>query len=521
MLEYCFESTPGEMALDLQSPVRPDQAAPSRLQKPYLLLCGLVALLGIGLFVYSQFDAFAWDEGFHLLTAQLITRGKRPYLDFNFSQTPLNAYWNAFWMLIFGQSWRTTHAVAAVMTTGAIMMTADYLFFHFPVRSWRFAVAIMATFTLGLNVLIVQFGTIGQAYALALFLVVAAFRLTIVAVDREGILLAALAGLLSSAAAGATQLTAPVCPVLAIWMVFQNRAGKRWAKLSGFVFATVIPLLPVAWLFIQGPKQTLFNIIQYNLVYRQVEWSGAIVHDIFDVMLSWVNSAQGLLLGLLALAGILFIRFPADWVRNRWDHRERAEFYLCAWLTLALGVHISSAHPTFQRYYLFAFPFLAILAAAGLYCLTARLWRPDRPFWPIVALTGIFSLELAKALRERDQNVSWRDLEKIAAKVDQVTPPNGLILSDEQFYFITRRPPPSGMELADSHKLEFPPDRAKPLHLVPESEVLKEVNAGRFSTVVNCDKNAKLKDEDLLKLYANHADFEDTCNVFWNFAPHS
>src|ERR1051326_6594421 len=91
----------------------------SRDQKSYWLLAGVVALLAAGLMIYSQTDAFTWDEGFHLLTAQLITRGKRPYLDFNFSQTPLNAYWNAFWMLVFGQSWRTAHAVASLMTTAA------------------------------------------------------------------------------------------------------------------------------------------------------------------------------------------------------------------------------------------------------------------------------------------------------------------------------------------------------------------------------------------------------------------
>lgn len=495
-------------------------AAVTRTQKPYLLLIGVVALLGAGLIVYSQTDAFAWDEGFHLLTAQLITRGKRPWVDFNFSQTPLNAYWNAFWMILFGQSWRVAHAVAAVMTTGAILMTADYLYSRFPIPGWRFATALFASFALGLNVLIVQFGTIGQAYGLCLFLIVAAFRFTILSVDRTGLLFAALAGLLSSAGAGATQLSAPVCPVLAIWMIVANRAGNRWAKLAAFAGAALIPMLPVAWLFVQGPQQTFFNIIQYNLVYRQVEWSGAIAHDIFDVLLSWVTSAQALLLGLIALAGVLFIRFPTDWTGERWEKEERAEFYLCGWLALALGIQISSAHPTFARYYLFAIPFLVVLAAAGLYSLTTRLWRPDRPLWPVLALTGIFSLELAKALQGRDSNINWRDLEKIAATADQVTPPGGIILSDEQIYFITRRPPPSGMELADSHKLEFPPERARALHLVPESEVIRQVKAGRFSTVVNCDKNYKLTDDDLLKLYAKHKEFEDTCNVYWNFAPH-
>jgi hypothetical protein len=487
------------------------QETVNRFQKSWLVLAGVVALLTAGILVYSQTDAFAWDEGFHLLTAQLITRGKRPYLDFNFSQTPLNAYWNALWMLVLGQSWRVAHAVAAVMTGGAIMMTADFLYFRFPVPRWRFPMALLAAVTMGLNVLVVQFGTIGQAYALCLFLIVAAFRSTISSVERRGIGFPALAGFLSAAGAGATLLSAPVCLVLGIWLAFQNRIGNRWAKLGAFAAAAVLPFLPVVWLFLQGPQETLFNIIQYNLVYRQVEWSGAITHDIFSVLLSWVNSAQALMLGLIGVAGILFVRFESSWTKA-----ERSEFYLCGWLALALGFHISSAHPTFQRYYIFTMPFVVILVAAGMYFLTTRLWA-DRPFWPIFALSLIFSLELAKALQDRDTNLHWPDLEQIAAKVDQVTPPNGVILSDEQVYFITRRPPPSGMELADSHKLEFPMERARPLHLMPESEVIKQVKAGRFNTVVNCDKNYKLTDEELLKLYKNHESFYDTCNVFWNF----
>src|ERR1700722_14240567 len=131
-----------------------------RNQKSYWVLAGTVTLLAAGLLFYSQTDAFAWDEGFHLLTAQLITRGKTPYLDFNFSQTPLNAYWNAMWMQLLGQNWRTTHVSAALMTAGSIVMTADFLYVRFPVPRWRFPVALFAAFALGLNVLSVQFGTI-------------------------------------------------------------------------------------------------------------------------------------------------------------------------------------------------------------------------------------------------------------------------------------------------------------------------------------------------------------------------
>jgi 4-amino-4-deoxy-L-arabinose transferase-like glycosyltransferase len=337
---------------------------------------------------------------------------------------------------------------------------------------------------------------------------VAAFRLTMVSVDRKGLLFPALAGFLSSAGAGATLLVAPVCPVLALWMAFQNRTGNRWAKLTSFLAAAPIPFLPVLYLFLKGPRQTVFNTIQYNLIFRQVEWPGAIPHDI-GVMLTWVNSAQALMVGLLALAGLLFIRFQSDWTPT-----QRAEFYLCGWLALALGVYISSAHPTFQRYYLFALPFLAILAAAGLYSVSTRLYAPNRPFWPVFALAIIFSLELARALHGKHDNVNWRDLEKVAAKVDQVTPPGALILSDEQIYFLTRRPPPSGMELADSHKLDLPPERAVPLHLVSAAEVLKQLIAGRFTTAVGCDKG-KLTEEDFQKVYRQKAEF-DNCTVYWD-----
>ena len=393
------------------------------------------------------------------------------------------------------------------MTTGATLMTADYVFARFPVERWRFPAALMAALLLGLNVHLVQYGPIGQAYGLALFLVVAAYRVAIVSIDREGIALSAAAGLLSAAAAGATQLTSPICPILAVWMLVENRNGNRWRKLAAFILAAAIPMLPVAWLFAQGPQQAFFNILQYNLIFRQVEWPGAIGHDI-GVMLSWLHSAQALLMGLLALGGLLSVR--------RWPQPQRAESFLCAWLALGVGAFVSSAHPTFARYYLFAYPFLTILAAAGLSTVSPRLFLSEKALWPLFALTLLFSLELGDALYDKHDNVNWRDLEKVAAKVDQVTPPGVPVLADEAIYFLTKRPPPSGMELADSHKLDFPRERAIPLHLVSESEILKQLAAGRYPTAVDCGKGHKLTEDEFKKLYAS-AEEGDTCTVYWNF----
>ena len=84
-----------------------------------LALILVATLLGAGLMVYAQTSAFTGDEGFHLLAAQLIDKGRRPYIDFAFPQTPLNAYFNAWTMRLFGQTWRVPHA-AAITSSGAI-----------------------------------------------------------------------------------------------------------------------------------------------------------------------------------------------------------------------------------------------------------------------------------------------------------------------------------------------------------------------------------------------------------------
>ncbi|MBI4877156.1 MAG: hypothetical protein HY822_21185 [Acidobacteria bacterium] len=489
-----------------------DDGRADRRGKPYFLLCSVVSILSAGLLFYSQTAAFAWDEGFHLLAAQLVKAGKRPYLDFVFSQTPLNAYWNAGWMWVFGESWRTAHAIAALLTGAAVMLTADFLFACFPVPRWRLGAALAVALAVGMNVVIVEFGTIAQAYGLCLFLIVAAFRLSVLAVHRKGLLLAGSAGCLAGAAAASSLLTASVAPVLVLWMLFYNRAGSRRAKLAAFLAGVAIPFLPLLRLFAMGPRQVFFGVIEYNLFHRELQWETATSHNV-DVMLSWIDCSHALLLGLLAAAGLLFIAF-----RSEWDRRQRAEFYLCGWLALALGIHISTAHPTFQRYYLLLVPFLGILASAGLYWMAVRLYAPDRPLLPVLALTVLLSLGLAKTLYEDRDDYAWRDIEEIARKVDRVTPPHSLLLADEHVYFLTRRLPPSGMELKDSHKLEFSGDLAERLHVVSGTELDRRIKAGVFETIESCDEDQRTDELGLTRRYAQKATVSD-CMVFWDRIP--
>ena len=481
--------------------------APSRRSRAYLFLCSAVTLIGAGLVWYSQTLSFAWDEGFHLLCAQLISFGRRPYVDFAFCQTPLNAYWNALWLTIFGQTWRVPHAAAALCTGGAVLLMADYLFERLPIPRWRLAVALVAAVLFGLNIAVVDFGTLGQAYGLCLLLIAAAFRCAVAGVDRSSPALAAAAGLASGAAACASLLTSPVAPVLLLWMLVANRAGRRLVKVAAFIVGVAVSFLPVLALYVQSPRNVVFGILQYNLLFRDVQWEGSWRQN-FEVYVSWIDSTYALLLIVLAVAGLLFV------LRSDWERRLRSELYLCGWLALALCAHISTARPTFPRYYLLTVPFLAVLAAAGFYSVAIRLVHPDRPLWPALALVLLLVLMQGKSLYDSRDDFAWRTFDAVARKVVEVTPPQALLRADEHVFFMSQHRPPSGLELHDSHKLEFPPALNAQLHLMPGSELERRTKAGDFDTFQTCDDESDFPSLDLEHLNAHKATIE-SCTVYW------
>jgi hypothetical protein len=473
---------------------------------PYLWLCGVLSVYAALFLIYSETWAFTWDESYHLLAAQLMDAGRRPYIDFCFPQTPLNAYWNAAWMRVLGQSWHVPHAFAALFTIGAVLLTADFVFFRFPVRSWRFAAALTAGLATGLNAMVFEFGPLSQAYGICLVALAVAFRISVRAVDRSSPLLPAAAGFFAGVAAGSSLLSAAAAPVLLGWMLFYNRAGRRWTKIVAFGIATAVPFAPVFRLFWLGPRQTWFNVVRYHTFFRELYWPETTRHDL-EILTSWIDSGQALLLGLLAVFGLLYVAR-----RSRWPRALKAEFYLCAWLVAGLSIWVGRAHPTFARYFLLTVPFLAILAVAGLYAIVSRMLEPDRALWPVLLVSGLFALGLGKSLYER-RDLNWSGYERQAGKVDQVTPRNAVLFADDPIYFLTKRTPPPGFELYYTHKVNLPPAEAALMHIITEAEVKRQVQSGMFATAYSCDDD-QIDDFGLKKLYQQHVDVDD-CTIFW------
>jgi hypothetical protein len=507
----------------------PEKASSGRCSLGLFLLC--TALLGAGLLIYSQTGAFAWDEGFHLLAAKLVKIGRRPYLDFVHAQAPLNAYWNAMLMRLFGESWRPIHAIDALLATAAVAIAAAFVRSRFlavrigssheavalddpRLRGWGAALVIAVFVLAGLNVDYVTFAPIAQAYPFALFMIVGAFFLTVRSVAEESTWLAALAGLLSGFAAESTLLVAIVAPVLLIWIVIYTARERRIVRAAAFVSSVAIAFIPLLLLFAQSPRQVVFGVLQYHMFYRRSEWAGATQHDL-ELLTSWIGSPQALILASLAIAGVWFVA-----KKSRWDRARRSEFYLAGWIALALCLYLSTPHPTFVQYFILPVPFLAILASVGLFGMAQQWssgWPVCRriPFWPVAVVCAIIALGLARELYENRDDFSWPRMEEVARKVNQVTPAGAPVYLDEMTYFLTGRVPPPGNEYESSHKLALAPEFARYVHILPQDEFDRRIASGEFATIESCDEEDWYKDRMLDQLYRQKAEIND-CYVFWD-----
>ncbi len=478
--------------------------------RPNVLLWTTLFLISAGIFIYAESMAFVWDEGFHLVAAQLIAWGKTPYIDFIFPQTLLNAYFNAAVLRTVGHDWHAVHAFDALFVAGAVCLTATYVMQHFPDRRWALSCAVAVACLVGLNTVIIPYGPVAQAYGSGTFLAVAAFRVAIPSIERPALWLSFLAALLAGAAAGSTLLTAPVLPVLLVWILIENKAGSRSAKFVAFCVGAIVPFAPEIWLFFKNPQVTFFNVVRYQAIFRRVNWGDANSHD-FDVFTDWTVSAPTLLLGMFAIIGLLFIAKKSDW-----DRSVRREFYLAAALAGALGLYISTAHPTFGRYFIFMVPFTAIVASAGFYYTAVQLVSHERPRWPMAVLVFILGASAAKYVFDDREGTGWSDYEKISAKIKEVTPAGKEYYADELVYFLLRQTPPSGMEFSYSHKLELPPKEEALYHMVSLKELKQQVAAGRFYTFETC-KDEIVTDFKLEDIFPSKEEFDD-CTVYWRQA---
>ncbi len=472
--------------------------------RPRLALPLCLLPIFAAIFVYSVTWAFVWDEGFHLVAAQLIAGGKTPYIDFCFPQTPLNAYLNAGIMLLFGQSWQIIHLFSTFYLCVAIWLAADYVLVRLPPDMAPFSCALATGALLGLNAVVVQYACAGQAYAICMMFLTAAFRFATGAVHKRAAWMFLLAGIFAGAAISSSMLSAPAPLVLLLWLWFRNRAGSRFLKTAVYLFGCAIPFSPIVWLYLRAPRQTIFNVVQYQALFRRVNWGDAALRD-FQTLTGWLASPDALILAAVGIAAVLFLR--------SWGDSRRDEFYLAAAMALALIVFIACAHPTFERYFILAVPFLSILGGLGLWVLGSRLGAAEHSMLPATILLTLTALIWGRALFDERDDEHWSDYEEVAAKVAEVTPIDARLYADELVFFLLKRTPTEGMAFSYAERLDLPAAEERLYHIISRTKLKQQVKAGQFATMQTC-RQGVLDEVQPEKSFKHHEEPAD-CDVFW------
>lgn len=467
------------------------------------VLWGVVAAVSAGLLAFSQTLAFWGDEGWYLLGTHLVQAGYLPYRDFFYCQVPLYAYLNAGWMWVFGDSWRSAHLLSALATSGSLILAAGFVFARIPDRPWKQAIALTAVAFIGLHELTVQLGTVAMPYAVCLFFAVAAFRLTIKAVETGNGWLAAGAGLFAGASAATTLLGAPFAPILCLWMGRYAGAALRRRLCGNFLAAAALPFLPVLGLAAEAPRRALFNIISFNVLYYPYPLSAleeSLWQELVVFYRVWIGSPQGVLLVLFGILGLVFL------VRQtQWSKHQRAEFYLCAWLTGGLGLFLAGTLDASDPYFMLLIPFLGILASLGVYAIALRIGNATRPGWLIVLVIGIFTVGLGEPTYNfvRESAGGWRHYDVLAREVNQATPPGGLVWGDAFIYVATQRVSPRTMAIASHPYLLHVPEEIAFTMQMPSSHQLDVwLASGRFATVALDALDSSANKAGLPRLYA-------------------
>ncbi len=464
-------------------------------------LWALLASLAVLLLGFSQTVAFFGDEGFHLLAARLVNAGKRMYLDFFYPHAPLYVYLIAAWMRVIGDTWRSVHAFSALLTSASTVLVTWYVFSRSRESGWQRATATAAALLMGLNSLVIWYGTIAQAYGLALFLTVAAFLLTISSVARVGGLRPFLAGVCAGSAAASLLLTTPVAPILLLWLFWHPGSEHRFTKGAYFLAGTGLPFLPLLWPMGHEPGTVLFDVAGYHLFYRAtwVDRSWSVLVSL-RTLAAWLNSTQALLLVLLAAIGLTTLACP-----SAWDDRRRREFRLCGGHAAGQALFLALPLPTLPHYFILVVPFVSILAAVGINVLGARVWPSVRPLYVTLPVLVLFTLGLAKvAVQARGtfSTPTWGIVEDLARKVNRVTPRDGLVHAPEVVLVAAGRLPPPGMENNFGPILRLAPEQLAGLHIVPESQIDTWLATGHFYTVLMVTTDRRVESLGLLRRYA-------------------
>ncbi len=424
----------------------------------------------------------AFGDTYHVLAAQMVAAGRKPYLDFFVQQVPLYPLICGAWMHFFGTSWQAANLLSGLLICGSAAIIARIASRIYAESEWGTKGSIMAVLLVGLNLRVAESGDDAQPYALCIFFCLSAW---LAALDvRPAAMRTFLTGLAAGAALNTSLLAAPFFLILMGWSVFQAAGSDRRRRLLWLVCGAAVASIPLAYLAILAPAQAWFGIVEFQLFYRtsglalQKNIASHNLHEILD----WVCSIQGAVLVLLSAAGSLFL------FDRKADGFTRRSVGYAASIAVIWALYLALVPLTWHMYFVLIVPYVSLLAAAGLGQLCARAGLSQ---WASKIFAGticLYSLGLAIPLVAgviSGRPGRWTPPEEAARIVNAETEANQPVYSDdESIYVAARRLPPRGLENSFGAALRLPADDYQRAGLAPPEINEERLRTGDFAAVV-------------------------------------
>ena len=496
----------------------PHSAPSSRSQRTIGVRGSLAAVVALAI-VISQWPIGAGDT-YHVLAAQMVAAGRKPYLDFFLPQVPLYALICGAWLRIFGASWQAANLFSGLLICGCAAIVMRIASRIYAEADWGTKGSIVAVLLFGLNLQVAQSGDDAQPYALCMFFSLLAWLASLN--ERPTGMRSFLTGLAAGAAVNTSLLAAPILPILTAWCLFQAQPSARLRRLLWLVCGAAVASLPLAYLATLAPTQSWFSIVEFQLVYRE---AGPVVpksasHNLHEI-LGLVRSIQGAVLILLSLAGTLLL------LDRKAPVSIRRSVSYAAFTTVIWGLYLTLLPFTWHMYFLLVLPYVSLLAAAGLCHLCAREGWPQWSSKMIKGAVLLYSMGVAipvvAGILSR-RPARWEPPEEAARIVNAETGPNQPVFSDdESIYVAARRLPPRGLEnsaiLSPETQLgavaRMPTGEYQRAALVPPEKNEYRLRVGDFVAVVLTKANdARIRAVRSGGLYSQSAETKNYV-VFW------
>ncbi len=497
-----------------ESDGRPHPGAPSFGRRLNIGLSASLAVVFALAILISQWP-LAFGDTYHVLAAQMVAAGRKPYVDFFLQQTPLYPLICGAWMRIFGSSWHAANLLSALLICGSAAITALIARRAYSESQWGTKGAIVAVLLFGLNLQVAHAGDDAQPYALCMFFCLLAWLAALHTNPTPARTF--LTGLAAGAAVNTSLLAAPLFLIVTGWSVFQADGLDRVRRLLVLGSGSAVASIPLAYLAILAPTQAWFDIVEFQLFHRTVGiWQTENIssHNLHEI-LNWMGSIQGAVMVGLCLAGSLSLF--ASKARGSTQHSFRYATSIAVLWALCLTL----LRPTFRIYYILVVPYVSLLASAGLCGLAARVKSPRWSSRVIAGTMALYALGLAiplvaSVLSRRPS--SWAHSEEVARILNaQIGRNEPVYADDESIYVAARRLPPRGLENSFGATVRLPAarDYAR-AGLVPPERNEAQLRAGKFAAVVltKPDDDARIEAIKSAGLYSRSAETERYV-IFW------